>query len=150
MPVTLEEVDHTRWTVDEQVRTDLSRIYHDAPAERLPRASDAFVREHLEHGGVFCCALFNNRLLAAVSVTKQVDAWWLSHFCVRKATRRRGVGSRLLILIAETAHDQGAVLRIEASQLYLEDQLLLVRLGYRLEASGCYFELNPLASGGCQ
>ncbi|GHB11411.1 acetyl-CoA sensor PanZ family protein [Modicisalibacter luteus] len=150
MPVTLEEVDHARWTAEEQVRTDLSRIYHDAPVERLPRSPDAFVREHLEHGGVFCCALFNDRLLAAVRIIKQAEVWWLSHFCVRKTTRRRGVGSRLLILIAETAHDQGAVLRTEASQLHLEDQLLLARLGYKLEANGSYFELNPLASGGCQ
>lgn len=150
MPVTLEEVDHARWVAEGQVRTDLSRIYHDAPRERLPRSPDVFVREHLEQGGVFCGASFNDRLLAAVSVIKHADAWWLSHFCVRKTTRRRGVGSRLLILIAEAAHAQDAVLRIEAAQLQLEDQLLLTRLGYRLEASGSYFELNPFASGGCQ
>ena len=150
MPVTLEVVDHARWAVEEQIRTDLSRIYHDAPAERLPRPPDVFVREYLEHGDVFCCALFNDRLLAAVNVNKQPNAWWLSHFCVRKTTRRRGVGSRLLMLVAGAAHDQGAVLRIETSQLHLEDQMLLARLGYRLETSGSYFELNPFASGGCQ
>lgn len=150
MPVTLEEVDYTRWEVDAQARLDLSRIYRDAPAERLPRPVDDFIREHLENGGVFCCALFNDRFLGAVSVSKQTGAWSLSHFCVRKTTRRRGVGSRLLALMAASAHEQGCMLRAEVSQLSLEDQLLLKRLGYRLDASGSYFELNPLASGGCQ
>ncbi|SHF77524.1 Acetyltransferase (GNAT) domain-containing protein [Modicisalibacter ilicicola DSM 19980] len=148
MPVTLTEVDHAGWVADSQARADLSRIYHDAPGERLPAPADEFVCEHLKHGGVFCCALFDNRLLAAVSVNKASAAWWLAHFCVRKNMRRRGIGSRLLALISEAAHDQGKALRVEAMHLQMEDQLLLVRLGYRLEASGTYFELNPLAAGG--
>ncbi len=150
MPVTLEEIDHARWAADAQVSVDLSRIYQDAPADRLPLAVEEFVRTHLESGGVFCCALFNDRLLGAVRVSKEPGAWWLSHFCVRKTTRRRGVGSRLLALVAETAQAQRSALRVDASHLQLEDQLLLARLGYRLEVSGSYFELNPLASGGCQ
>lgn len=150
MPVTLEEIDHARWAMDAQVSVDLSRIYQDAPTDRLPLAVDDFVRTHLESGGVFCCALFNDRLLGAVRVIKTPGAWWLSHFCVRKTTRRRGVGSRLLALVAETAHARNSMLRVEAEHLQLEDQLLLTRLGYRLEVSGSYFELNPLASGGCQ
>ncbi|SDM09374.1 Ribosomal protein S18 acetylase RimI [Modicisalibacter muralis] len=150
MPVTLEEIDHARWTADAQANVDLSRIYQDAPPDRLPLAVEDFVRAHLESGGVFCCALFNDRLLGAVRVYKEPGAWWLSHFCVRKTTRRRGVGSRLLALVAETAREGNSALRVEASHLQMEDQLLLARLGYRLEVSGSYFELNPLASGGCQ
>lgn len=150
MPVTLQEIDHARWATDAQVEADLLRIYQDAPPDRLPLAVEEFVRVHLEGGGVFCCALFNDRLLAAVRVHKDPGAWWLSHFCVRKTTRRRGVGSRLLALVAESAQYRNSALRVEASHLQLEDQLLLARLGYRLEASGSYFELNPLASGGCQ
>lgn len=150
MPVMLEEIDHARWAVDAQAGVDLSRIYQDAPPDRLPLAVDDFVRTHLENGGVFCCALFNDRLLGAVRVRKEPGAWWLSHFCVRKTTRRRGVGSRLLALVAETARDGNSTLRVEAEHLQMEDQLLLARLGYRLEVSGSYFELNPLASGGCQ
>nr|WP_297460947.1 acetyl-CoA sensor PanZ family protein [uncultured Halomonas sp.] len=150
MPVTLEEIDHARWARDAQAVADLARIYQDAPSNRLPLAIDDFVRTHLESGGTFCCALFNDRLLGAVRVSKDADAWWLSHFCVRKTTRRRGVGSRLLALVAETARDRNSALRVEASHLHMEDQLLLTRLGYRLEVNGSYFELNPLASGGCQ
>lgn len=150
MPVTLEEIDHARWAMDAQVGIDLLRIYRDAPPDRLPLAVEDFVRTHLESGGVFCCALFNERLLGAVRVIKDPGAWWLSHFCVRKTTRRRGVGSRLLALVAETARARSSTLRVEAGHLQMEDQLLLARLGYRLEVSGSYFELNPLASGGCQ
>ncbi|MGC3875276.1 acetyl-CoA sensor PanZ family protein [Halomonas sp. GXIMD04776] len=148
MAVTLTEVDHACWLKHSQVEADLARIYHDAPSERLPQVADAFVESHLKSGGVFCCALFDDRLLAAVSVQKKTEAWWLAHFCVRKSMRRRGIGSRLLALIAEAAHEQGKALRVEANQLQLEDQLLLTRLGYRPKASGFYFELNPLAAGG--
>lgn len=150
MPVTLEEVDHARWAADAQVATDLSRIYHDAPAERLPQAADDFVREHLQSHGTFCCALFNARLLGAVSVRKTPGVWWLAHVCVRRTTRRRGVGSRLMALVAEAARRENSVLRVEASQLRMEEQLLLTRLGYRPEEEGAYFEFKPLASGGCQ
>lgn len=148
MAVTLTEVDHACWTAHSQVKEDLSRIYNDAPSERLPQNANAFVQSHLNSGGVFCCALFDGQLLAAVSVEKKAEAWWLAHFCVRKSMRRRGIGSRLLALIAEAAHEQGRTLRVEATQLQLEDQLLLTRLGYRPKASGFYFELNPLAAGG--
>nr|WP_299380549.1 acetyl-CoA sensor PanZ family protein [uncultured Halomonas sp.] len=148
MAVTLTEVDHGCWETHDQVKVDLSRIYHDAPSERLPQNANTFVQTHLNGGGVFCCALFDDRLLAAVSVQKEADAWWLAYFCVRKSMRRRGIGSRLMALIAEAAREQGRTLRVEAAQLQLEDQLLLTRLGYRPKAGGVYFELNPLAAGG--
>lgn len=148
MPVTLEQFDHARWSADAQAGADLSRIYQDAAPDSLPSAVDDFVREHLERGGEFCCARFNGRLLAAVSMHREPDAWWLSHFCVREATRRRGVGSRLMALVAAAAGDNA--LRIETDQLPLESQLLLVRLGYRLEENGAYFEFMIPASGGSQ
>lgn len=150
MPVIMKEVDHARWAEEAQAGVDLSRIYHDAPVERLPMAADDFIRMRLEAGDTFCCALFNDRLLGAVCVHKEDQAWWLSHFCVRKITRRRGVGSRLLSLVAEAAKSRGCVLRVEVTQLQMEDQLMLARLGYRLEANSAYFELNPLASGESQ
>lgn len=148
MPVTLERLDHARWRADPKAGADLSRIYQDASPELLPTPAETFVREHLERGGEFCCARFNGRLLAAVGMRCEPDGWWLSHFCVREATRRRGVGSRLMALVAAAAGDNA--LRIEADQLPLESQLLLVRLGYRLEENGAYFELMTPASGGSQ
>ncbi|EPC02902.1 hypothetical protein L861_24150 [Litchfieldella anticariensis FP35 = DSM 16096] len=148
MPVTLHKVDHATWAGDTQVAQDLSRIYADAPTERLPLPADEFILQHLSRGDFFCCARFNDRLLGAVAVIRDNEAWWLSHFCVRKTTRRRGVGSRLLALVAESAHAEGLVLRVAVSSLMMGDQLLLSRLGYRLVEGGNYFELNPLASQG--
>ena len=94
MPVTLHPVDRVAWEADAQARTDLARIYADAPAERLPAPVDAFIEQHLAAGHAFLCARFNDRLIGAVARRDDGTAWWLSHFCVRKPTRRRGVGTR--------------------------------------------------------
>ncbi|MCE8014109.1 acetyl-CoA sensor PanZ family protein [Billgrantia desiderata] len=143
MPVTLHLVDNSVWRSDRQVQLDLQRIYTDAPAERLSVPVDTFIREHLDAGHFFACARFNDRLLGAVAVMTDEQAWWLSELCVRKATRRRGVGSRLLALISDAARSEGRELRASASRLPVADQLLLNRLGYRLHATGDYYELAP-------
>lgn len=141
MPVTLHPVDRDACVADAQVRTDLARIYADAPAERLPAPPDVFIEEHLSSGGTFLCAHFNDRLIGALALRDDGEAWWLSHFCVRKPTRRRGVGSRLLTLVAEAASAEGRPLRVEVAQLEMADQLMLARLGYRLDRSGDHYEL---------
>ncbi|MCE8005333.1 acetyl-CoA sensor PanZ family protein [Billgrantia ethanolica] len=143
MPVTLHLVDSSVWGSDRQVQLDLQRIYTDAPAERLSVPVDTFIREHLEAGHFFGCARFNDRLLGAVAVITDEQAWWLSELCVRKATRRRGVGSRLLALVSDAARGEGRELRAPSSRLPVADQLLLNRLGYRLHATGDYYELAP-------
>lgn len=148
MPVTLHQVDHACWASDPQVASDLSRIYADAPPERLPLPFEDYIRRHLESRGIFCCARFNERLLGAVAVEFDDEAWWLSNFCVRKTTRRRGVGSRLLALVGETASNDDRRLRVATSSLMMGDQLLLSRMGYRLIADGGYFEFDPLMSQG--
>ncbi|WP_104204290.1 GNAT family N-acetyltransferase [Billgrantia saliphila] len=148
MPVTLHLVDKAVWASDAQTRQDLARIYADAPAERLAMPVDGFLHGHLEDGHFFGCARFNDRLLGAVAVRADEQAWWLSELCVRKATRRRGVGSRLLALVAKAAHARGLELRAPASQLPVADQLLLSRLGYRPHATDDYFVLAPPLQGG--
>lgn len=148
MPVTLHKVDHAGWTADAQTALDLSRIYADAPQDRLPLPADEYIRTHLENGGVFCCARFNDRLMGAVAVKADAEAWWLSRICVRKATRRRGVGSRLLALVGEAAAAESRALRVATSTLLMGDQLLLSRLGYRQAPGGSYFEFNPRGSQG--
>ncbi|WP_069383101.1 acetyl-CoA sensor PanZ family protein [Halomonas caseinilytica] len=150
MPVTLQRVDQATWESDAQARTDLLRIYADAPIERLPQEPEAFIREHLAATRFFCCAHFNDRLLGAVAVHTDADAWWLSHLCVRKTTRRRGVGSRLLTLTGEAAHHEGCRLRMVSSQLSMADHMLLKRLGYRLPQTGDYFELDLPPKGAGQ
>ncbi|MFQ3790380.1 acetyl-CoA sensor PanZ family protein [Halomonas sp. A29] len=148
MPVTLHLVDKAAWESDPQVQHDLQRIYADAPAERLGVPVATFLREHLEAGHFFGCARFNDRLLGAVAVSTDEQAWWLSELCVRKATRRRGVGSRLLALVSNAARTEGLELRTLSSQLPVADQMLLTRLGYRLDITGDYFELAPPLQGG--
>lgn len=147
MPVTLHFVDQAAWAADAQAQQDLQRIYADAPADRLPGAVDDFIHDHLVAGHCFGCARFNDRLLGAVAIRSDSEAWWLSQLCVRKTTRRRGVGSRLLALVSSAAHQEGRQLRAPASQLPLPDQLLLTRLGYRLHDTGDYFELDPPSQG---
>ncbi|MGO2880057.1 MAG: acetyl-CoA sensor PanZ family protein [Halomonas sp.] len=133
MPVTLERVDQACWENDEQVRLDLMRIYEDAPKERVPaQAVLPFIEQHLKAKHFFACAHFNDRLLGAVAIQEGQDrAWWLSELCVRKTTRRRGVGSRLMALLGEQAKQEGRKLRIDISSLPLADQVLLSKLGYR-------------------
>ncbi len=84
-------------------------------------------------------------------------AWWLSELCVRKTTRRRGVGSRLMALLGEQAKQDGRVLRIATTTLPLADRVLLSKLGYRpmagessepgLTATSDFVELDPQGKG---
>ncbi|GGC85912.1 acetyl-CoA sensor PanZ family protein [Vreelandella lutescens] len=159
MPVTLQYVDQARWEADEQVRIDLVRIYEDAPQERMPTPTVLpFIEQHLSKQHVFACAHFNDRLLGAVALHEGDDrAWWLAELCVRKTTRRRGVGSRLMALIGEQAKQEGRVLRIATTTLPLADRMLLSKLGYRpvadpssesdQHATSEFVELDPQGKG---
>ncbi len=147
MPVTLHPVDRTAWEEDAQAQLDLARIYADAPSERLPVPVDAFIQGHLSDGHRFLCARFNERLIGAVAQRDDGEAWWLSHFCVRKPTRRRGVGTRLLTLVGQAAQAERRALRAELSQLQLADQVLLTRLGYRLLQHSGFYELLMVEGG---
>ncbi|OJA05586.1 acetyl-CoA sensor PanZ family protein [Halomonas sp. QHL1] len=160
MPVTLHHVDQARWEADEQVRLDLMRIYQDAPQERMPTPTvEPFIEQHFAGQHFFACALFNDRLLGAVAIKEGEDrAWWLSELCVRKTTRRRGVGSRLMALLGEQAKQENRVLRIATSTLPLADRVLLSKLGYRpmanpetpvagMPATSDFVELDPQGKG---
>jgi len=160
MPVTLQYVDQARWEAEEQVRIDLVRIYEDAPQERMPTPTVLpFIEQHLKEQQFFACAHFNDRLLGAVAVQEADDrAWWLSELCVRKTTRRRGVGSRLMALVGEQAKQDGRILRIATTTLPLADRVLLSKLGFRpvaeasssapdLPTTSDFVELDPQGKG---
>ena len=76
---------------------------------------------------------------------------------MRKTTRRRGVGSRLMALLGEQAKQDGRVLRIATTTLPLADRVLLSKLGYRpmadessepvLTATSDFVELDPQGKG---
>ena len=148
MPVTLYRVDRDVWDADEQVRIDLTRIYADAPEDRIQLPPGTYVTGQLERG-FFWTARFNERLLGAVAVSQGDDRWHMRDLCVRKTTRRRGVGSRLLALISAAANQEGMKLSVAASQLTLADQMLLKRLGYQLTRSSDDFQLDlPTGESG--
>lgn len=133
MPVTLQHLDQNRWEEDAQARQDLIRIYLDAPAERMAdTAAEPFIRQRLQAGNGFACAHFNARLLGAVVLAPAANGdWWLSDLCVRATTRRRGVGTRLMALVAAEAHAEGHDLRVANATLTHADRMLMSRLGYR-------------------
>ena len=98
---------------------------------------------------IFWAARFNDRLLGAVAVSPGDGRWRMFDLCVRKTTRRRGVGSRLLALISAAANRDGVALSVAGSQLTLADQMLLKRLGYQLTRSGDDFQLDlPTGESG--
>lgn len=131
MPVTLQMIDHARWQSDEQVRIDLSRIYHEAPVERLPAAPDDFIQASLAAGHRFCSAFFNDRHIGALLCEDDGECWRISHCCVRQTTRRRGVGTRLMALMSLEATATQRMLIVPCQGLTVADELLVSRLGYR-------------------
>ncbi len=113
MPVIVESL--VTLSSDDQV--DLIKIYQDAP---LWLTSGVPAQEWLEqcmadsHVHIFG-ARFNDRLLAAALVTSSpTDAsqWTLTWLTVRKVTRDRGVGQRLVEEIQRITSDKHAVLTL--------------------------------------
>ncbi|MFG6668450.1 acetyl-CoA sensor PanZ family protein [Halomonas sp. HNIBRBA4712] len=156
MAVTLVYVDRSRWGQSASIRQDLTRIYDDAFAERIGgQAAAPFIEDHLAEKQFFACARFDARLLGAVAIFEADDrAWWLSELCVRESARRRGVGSRLMALLAEQAGEQKRTLRIDTAALPLADRILLSRIGYRPRTGETgehgfheYVELDPQGNG---
>lgn len=142
MPVLLTHVTDTSDAADVE---QLEKIYTDAQPERLaqlPGVSTpaAFVDSILKNPELsFYCGLFNDRLIAALVVSKADDSWQISHLCVRNVTRRRGVGSRLLTLVIEAAKAEGKLIRILSESLMTPDHIILQRMGYTLSENGdCY------------
>lgn len=95
---------------------DLQKIYQDAPAELLlghcgiRDASNLLSTLRPSADTHFYVARFNGRLLGAVTVTKQSNALQVKHLCVRKITRNRGVGKRLIEVVGLIADQQNRTL----------------------------------------
>lgn len=120
MPVFLEHIQ----LPGSQDRTDLEKIYADAPAWLLPPYASA---EDLLHGnlmqGNLVGARFNQRLLGAAILRQEGDQWLVSHLCVREITRMRGVARRLLDELQREAAASGAglVMGLPANRPELEE-----------------------------
>lgn len=159
MPVLLQVVGESS---DPALIEQLEKIYQDAQPERLklpvslkqkqeqeqetPLSPTQFVQAILDNPTYsFYCALFNERLIGAVVIGQQDDIWSLSHFCVRKVTRRRRVGSRLLELIALQGKEQQQNLIAAKQDLVAPDHIILQRMGYQLNEQDDYYQLTTSA-----
>ncbi|EWC41487.1 aspartate 1-decarboxylase autocleavage activator PanM [Stutzerimonas stutzeri] len=124
MPVYVESVTQP----SPQDLTDLAKIYADAPEWLLtPYASaDALIAAALADGSLIA-GRFNDRLLGAALLQRGDEAWRLSHLCVRKVTRKRGVGRRLLEETQRQAAEAGKPLRLAAPAGHPEAATLAAR-----------------------
>lgn len=130
MPIVVERLNEAT----HQDRQDLQKIYQDAPAWLFEPFSDAgqLINSCLSEGSLIA-ARFNDRLLGAARLQRHQDAWYLSHLCVRKLTRRRGVAERLVSEARRMAREGGAELRLVAPAGHLEAQALAAKLKLPLD-----------------
>lgn len=131
MPVFVEIV--TRPSAQDHI--DLTKVYADAPDWLLaPYASaDALIAGGIGEGRLIA-GRFNDRLLGAALLSRDADCWRLSHLCVRKVTRKRGVARRLLDEALRMAREAGQPLRLAAPKDHLESQALAARSGLPLDS----------------
>ncbi|MBC3207107.1 acetyl-CoA sensor PanZ family protein [Pseudomonas sp. SWRI111] len=112
-----------------QDQQDLQKIYRDAPQWLFaPFSAEADLIETALADGSFIAGRFNDRLLGAGRLQRHQDVWYLSHLCVRKVTRRRGVAERLVNQAQKMASQAGADLRLLAPAGHLEIEALAARL----------------------
>jgi len=141
MPVQLIRADTKALAEQSAWRTDLEKIYSEAEPLRRTLHGEVleaplFIDTALQDASNwFATALFNDHLIGAVLVSSLPDEWELRHLCVREVTRRRGVGSRLMALVAAKAREKGLRLCVPDENLTHADQMLVTRLGYTLNES---------------
>ncbi len=140
MPVTIEAIHQPSG----QDLEDLQRIYEDAPHWMLEdwQSPDHAIAikgllESVEKSSSrqLFAARFNSRLLGAVLVDEENDAWLLHRLCVRNLTRNRGVGSRLLGQVVEMARKTQKSIRLHDPERQLRHEQLTPLGDYQLVES---------------
>lgn len=130
MPVLVQAIAQP----SDQDLNDLRKVYADAPAWLFAPFADA---EQLISDGVargqLIAGRFNDRLLGAALLERLDDRWRISHLCVRKVTRNRGVARRLLEEAQRLAREAGKPLHLAAPVDHLETQALAKRRQLPLE-----------------
>ena len=130
MPIVVELLNQATY----QDQQDLQKIYRDALDWLFaPFAGDTQLIEGCLQDGSLIAGRFNDRLLGAARLQRHHDAWHLSHLCVRKITRRRGVAERLVNEAQKMASQAGATLRLLAPAGHLEAQALAAKLKVPLD-----------------
>ncbi|WP_122558067.1 acetyl-CoA sensor PanZ family protein, partial [Pseudomonas viridiflava] len=88
----------------------------DAPADMFPPFFGAAqLIETTLADGALLTGHFNDRLLGAARLERGKTVWHLSHLCVRKPTRRRGVAERIVCEGQKLAREAGCELRLLAT-----------------------------------
>lgn len=130
MPVFVEALTEP----SQQDRIDLAKIFADAPPWLLEpyENAEALIEAGLADGSLIA-GRFNDRLLGAALLQRGAAHWRLSHLCVRKVTRRRGVGKRILEESQRLAGDVGKQLHLAAHADQLEAQAVAARAHLPLE-----------------
>jgi GNAT superfamily N-acetyltransferase len=124
MPVSVEALIEP----SQQDRVDLAKIFADAPTWLFsPHADAATLIEAALAEHSLIAGRFNDRLLGAALLQRGAPHWRLSHLCVRKITRRRGVGRRILEESQRLASEAGKDLHLAAPPEHLEAQALAAR-----------------------
>ncbi|QGZ28921.1 aspartate 1-decarboxylase autocleavage activator PanM [Stutzerimonas stutzeri] len=130
MPVLVETVTEP----SQQDRIDLAKIFADAPVWLLaPYANAATLIEAALADRSLIAGRFNDRLLGAAILRRGAAHWQLSHLCVRKITRGRGVGKRLIEQSRNQAAEAGKALHLTAPAEQLEAQALAARMHLPLD-----------------
>ncbi|SDS09758.1 acetyl-CoA sensor PanZ family protein [Pseudomonas granadensis] len=130
MPITVQVLQDASY----QDQQDLQKIYRDAPPWLFaPFSGDSGLIESSLADGSLIAGRFNDRLLGAGRLQRHHDVWYLSHLCVRKVTRRRGVAERLVNQAQEMASQAGAELRLLAPAGQVEAQALAAKLHMTLD-----------------
>ena len=130
MPIVVELLNQATY----QDQQDLQKIYRDAPDWLFaPFTGDMQLIEDCLQEGSLIAGRFNDRLLGAARLQQHQDVWHLSHLCVRKITRRRGVAERLVNEAQKMASQSGATLRLLAPAGHLEAQALAAKLKVPLD-----------------
>ena len=130
MPIVVQALNDANY----QDQQDLQKIYRDAPQWLFtPYSGDTQLIESSLADGSLIAGRFNDRLLGAARLTRHDTVWYLSHLCVRKVTRRRGVAERLVSQAQKMASQAGAQLHLLAPAGHLEAQALAAKLQVPLE-----------------
>lgn len=125
MPVIVQTLEDASY----QDQQDLQKIYRDAPHWLYaPYAGEVDLIESALADDSLIAARFNDRLLGAGRLQRHNGVWYLSHLCVRKVTRRRGVAERLVNQVQKMASQAGAELRLLAPAGHLEAQAIAAKL----------------------
>ncbi|RON83096.1 acetyl-CoA sensor PanZ family protein [Pseudomonas fluorescens] len=130
MPIVVQALNAANY----QDQEDLRKIYRDAPDGLFaPFSGENDLIDSALAEGRFIAGRFNDRLLGAACLQRHQDVWYLSHLCVRKVTRRRGVAERLVNQAQKMASQAGAELRLLAPAGHPEAQAIAAKLHVPLE-----------------